>query len=275
MQLELSGLCVRHPAARAGAFAIADVDLRVTRGEVVAVVGPSGAGKTTLLHAIACALRPERGEIRLMGESPWTMPRRELHRLRARLFLAPQTPPLPPRQRVVIAVLAGRLAGQGFWASLRSLVYPRDMEAARAALARFDMADKLFERVDRLSGGERQRVGLARSLVSDAELLLIDEPLSALDPTRAQQAITSLLRAAHESGATLITTLHQVEVARAHFKRIVGLREGRVAFDAPTEQVSDAMLRELYADHEDELTGAAPVVDVPVEPDLMPLTPCR
>ncbi|HJV96241.1 MAG TPA: ATP-binding cassette domain-containing protein [Albitalea sp.] len=274
MQLELSRLAVRHPAARAGALAIADVSLRVARGEVVAVIGPSGAGKTTLLHAIACALRPEQGEIRLMGESPWTMPRRAVHRLRARLFLAPQTPPLPPRQRVVIAVLAGRLAQQGFWASLRSLLYPREMEAARAALARFDMADKLFERVDRLSGGERQRVGLARALVSGAELVLIDEPLSALDPTRAQQAIASLLSAAQESGATLITTLHQVDVARAHFRRIVGLRAGRVAFDAPTEQVSDAMLRELYADHEDELTGAAPPAE-PVEPEPIALTPCR
>ncbi|HJW12804.1 MAG TPA: ATP-binding cassette domain-containing protein [Albitalea sp.] len=274
MQLELSRLSVRHPAARAGAPAIADVNLRVARGEVVAVIGPSGAGKTTLLHAIACALRPEQGEIRLMGESPWTMPRRAVHRLRARLFLAPQTPPLPPRQRVVIAVLAGRLAQQGFWASLRSLLYPREMEAARAALARFDMADKLFERVDRLSGGERQRVGLARALVSGAELVLIDEPLSALDPTRAQQAIASLLSAAQESGATLITTLHQVDVARAHFRRIVGLRAGRVAFDAPTEQVSDAMLRELYADHEDELTGAAPPAE-PVEPEPIALTPCR
>lgn len=274
MQLELSRLAVRHPAARVGALAIADVSLRVARGEGVAVIGPSGAGKTTLLHAIACALRPEQGEVRLMGELPWAMPRRELHRLRARLFLAPQTPPLPPRQRVVTAVLAGRLARQGFWPSLRSLLYPRDAEAARTALARFDLADKLYERVDRLSGGERQRVGLARSLVSGAELLLIDEPLSALDPTRARQAIATLLSAAQESGATLIASLHQVETARAHFKRIVGLRDGRVAFDAPAAQVSDAMLRALYADHEDELTGTAPVVDVPAEPVVVPLTAC-
>ena len=251
--LRLSRLSARHPAARNGAWAIEGVDLSVARGEVVAIIGPSGAGKTTLLQAMACALRPVHGELFIQGTQPWGLSRRALHRLRAQLFLAPQSPPLPPRQRVVTAVLAGRLPHQGLWASLRSLFYPSDIELARDALARFDMADKLFERVDRLSGGERQRVALARALVARADLLLVDEPLSALDPTRARQAIAALVDAARASGATLVTTLHQVEVARAGFERIVALRNGRVVFDLPAAQVSDPMLRELYAEHENEL----------------------
>ncbi|WP_254518410.1 ATP-binding cassette domain-containing protein, partial [Salmonella enterica] len=92
----------------------------------------------------------------------------------------PQVPPLPPRQRVVTAVLAGRLPAWGLGTALRSLVYPVDIPVAEAALAVFDLAEKLFERVDRLSGGERQRVGLARALVAPARLWLVDEPLSAL-----------------------------------------------------------------------------------------------
>ena len=267
---QLEALSVRHPAARGTALAIDGVSLSVGRGEVLAVIGPSGAGKTTLLHAIACAMTPVAGGLTLMGQQPWKLSRAQRHRLRGRLFLAPQVPPLPPRQRVVTAVLAGRLSQIGFWASVRSLLYPRGIELARAALQHFDVADKLFERVDRLSGGERQRVGLSRALVSNAELLLVDEPLSALDPTRAAQAIAALCAAARETGATLVTTLHQVEVARASFERIVALRDGRVAFDAPSHQVTDQMLRELYADHEDELShemaGAAPFVDA-VPPD--------
>ena len=251
--LRLARLSARHPAAREGVLAVQGVTLEVARGEVVAIIGPSGAGKTTLLQAMACALRPAEGQLFIQDVQPWALSRRNLHRLRGGLFLAPQSPPLPPRQRVVTAVLAGRLPHQGFWASLRSLFYPREMALARAALARFDLADKLFERVDRLSGGERQRVGLARALVAQADLLLVDEPLSALDPTRARQAIAALVSAARESGATLITTLHQVEVARAGFERIVALRDGRVVFDAPAAQVSDTMLRELYADHQNEL----------------------
>ena len=256
---------VRHPAARSDVLAIVEATLQVRRGEVVAVIGPSGSGKTTLLQAMACALKPVRGEMTVLSQQPWVLSRRSLHRLRGRLFLAPQVPPLPPRQRVVTAVLAGRLAQRGFWSSLRSLFYPIGMADARDALAHFDVAEKLFERVDRLSGGERQRVGLARALVSGAELMLVDEPLSALDPTRARQAITALVGAARSSGATLITSLHQVEVARAHFERIVALRDGRIAFDAPAADVTDDMLRALYADHEDELTerleGAAGFFD--------------
>lgn len=263
--VELTKVSVRHAAARTGAVTVEGVNLRVLAGEVVAIIGPSGAGKTTLLHALACALKPTGGSMSLMQTQPWALPRRALHQLRARLFLAPQTPPLPPRQRVVTAVLAGQLPRLSLWASVRSLFYPVDIAAAQMALAQFDMADKLFVRVDRLSGGERQRVGLARALVSNAELLLIDEPLSALDPTRSLQAITALVSAAKTRGATLITTLHQVEVARAHFDRIVALRDGRIAFDAPAEEVTDAMLRDLYADHEDELNarfeGAATLSD--------------
>jgi phosphonate transport system ATP-binding protein len=253
VHLALSGLSVRHPAARSGALAIDAVSFAVRRGERIAVIGPSGAGKTTLLNALACAMPPRAGRFELMGVQPWALPRAELHRLRARLFLAPQTPPLPPRQRVVTAVLAGRLPQMGFWRGLGSLWQPRELEAAHAALTAFDLAGKLFDRVDRLSGGERQRVGLARALVSNAELLLIDEPLSALDPTRAREAIATLCSVARERGATLIASLHQVEVARAAFERIVALRDGRVAFDLPAGDVDDAMLRALYADHEDEL----------------------
>ncbi len=276
----LTDFSVRHAAARADAVTVQGVNLQVRRGEVVAVIGPSGAGKTTLLHGLACALKPVSGSMNLLQTQPWALPRRALHQLRARLFLAPQTPPLPPRQRVVTAVLAGQLPRLSLWASVRSLFYPADLAAAQAALAHFDMADKLFERVDRLSGGERQRVGLARALVSNAELMLVDEPLSALDPTRSAQAITALVNAARERGATLITTLHQVEVARAHFERIVALRDGRIAFDSPAAQVTDAMLRELYADHEDELTasleGAAPASDaVPEEDEVTRTMTCR
>ena len=233
------------------------------------MIGPSGAGKTTLLQVLACALPPTAGTLRIDGLEPWALPRRALQRLRGRLFLAPQTPPLPPRQRVVTAVLAGRLPAMGLWASLRSLFYPHDIPAAHQALAHFDLADKLFERVDRLSGGERQRVGLARALLAPAQLWLIDEPLSALDPTRATQALDTLVQQARERGVTLVATLHQVDAALKHFPRIVGLRDGALAFDLPTAQVSPERLALLYAQHEDELHGGAAPTDAapgPVAP---------
>lgn len=261
MRVELAGLAARHPAAAADAPpALQPLTLSVAPGEQLAIIGPSGAGKTTLLHALACALKPSGGTLRLDGADPWTLSVRALQKLRGRLFLAPQTPPLPARQRVITAVLAARLPAQTLWASLRSLLYPTDIGAAHAALTRFDLAPKLWERVDRLSGGERQRVGLARGLLAPASLWLVDEPLSALDPTRARRAVDTLIQVAAERGATLVTTLHQVDVA-TRFPRVIGLRDGRLAFDLPGAQVTRERLAQLYAQHEHELTGAAPVVD--------------
>ena len=266
MKIDLQALSARHPAARAGTPpAIRGLSLAIAAGEQVAVIGPSGAGKTTLLQALACALPPSAGALTLDGQAPWQLPRHALQRLRGQLFLAPQVPPLPPRQRVVTAVLAGRLPHMGLWQSLRSLFYPADIPAAYEALDRFDLAEKLFERVDRLSGGERQRVGLARALLSDASLWLIDEPLSALDPTRSRQAIDTLTTQARERSATLVATLHQVDVALAHFPRIVGLRDGQLAFDLPAAQVSRERLAALYDQFEHELRGEVPVAMPPVD----------
>jgi phosphonate transport system ATP-binding protein len=254
MRLRLEHVTARHPLARAqAAAALHELSLEVAAGECVAVIGPSGAGKTTLLQVMACAMPAAQGRLLLDEVQPWSLPRAQLQRLRGRLFLAPQVPPLPPRQRVVTAVLAGRLPAMSLWASLRSLFYPADIPAADDALARFDLQDKLFDRVDRLSGGERQRVGLARALVSPASLWLVDEPLSALDPTRASQAVATLVDQARARGATLVATLHQVDRALEHFPRIVGLREGRLAFDLPAAQVTRERLAQLYAQHEHEL----------------------
>ena len=186
MKIALDQVFAHHPAARSGAVpAVRAFSLQVASGEQVAIIGPSGAGKTTLLHVLACALKPTGGQVLLDGRNPWQLSRSALQSLRGALFLAPQVPPLPPRQRVVTAVLAGRLPHEGLWTSLGSLFYPVDIPRAEQALMGFDVADKLFERVDRLSGGERQRVGLARALLAPARLWLVDEPLSALEIGRA------------------------------------------------------------------------------------------
>jgi phosphonate transport system ATP-binding protein len=157
-------------------------------------------------------------------------------------------PPLPPRQRVVTAVLAARLPQMSLWSSLRTLWSPgaADAERVQQALSALDLPDKLWLRVDRLSGGERQRVGLARLLVADADLWLVDEPLSALDPARAGLVMRRLTEAARAEGRTLVCSLHQVEVARRCFARTVALREGQVVYDGPSSGLDDARLQALY-----------------------------
>jgi len=254
LHVELRGVTARHPAATAQSRpAIDALTLTIQPGEHVAVIGPSGAGKTTLLQLLGAALKPSKGLVTFDEQSVWALTTRKLQQQRGRLFYAPQSPPLPPRQRVIISLLAAKLPALSLWQSLQNLLYPQHVDEAAQALAQFDLQEKIWERVDRLSGGERQRVGLARALLAPAGLWLVDEPLSALDPTRARQAIATLLREAKVRGVTLVTTLHQVNVATAEFPRVIGLREGRLVFDLPGHEVSQERLADLYAQFEYEL----------------------
>ena len=275
--IELSDVTAYHPAATAQAPpAIQGLNLSIGPGEHVAVIGPSGSGKTSLLLVIAAALKVKSGKVLLNHQSVWELATRKLQELRGNLFFAPQTPPLPPRQRVITALLAAKLPRQSFFASLMSLIYPKDSKEASEALAQFDLADKLWQRVDRLSGGERQRVGLARALLSPAKIWLIDEPLSALDPTRARQAMDSLITHAKDHGITLITSLHQVDVATSKFPRVIGLRDGKLVFDLPSGEVSRELLADLYRQHEHELYQNAPVLpDSPPELAPVKIIHCR
>ncbi|GAB3774579.1 phosphonate ABC transporter ATP-binding protein [Ramlibacter monticola] len=269
MRVALHAVSGRHPGAPAASCpALRRLTLEVEPGEQLAVIGPSGAGKTTLLHLLACALQPASGTVLLDGQNPWSLTTRRLQQLRGSLFLAPQVPPLPPRQRVVTSVLAGRLPQQGLWQSLRSLVYPTGIAQADAALERFGVSDKLFAHVDRLSAGERQRVGLARALLSQAKLLLLDEPLSALDPACTAKAVTTLTASARESGATVIATVRDAPMALRHFPRIVGLRGARLVFDLPSPLVTEELLRELYA-QEGEPQPSLPLDEPSPQPAVM------
>lgn len=276
LNILLQHITASHPAAKPQAApALRGLDITIASGEQVAIIGPSGAGKTTLLQVMGCTLQPSQGQVRLNDVEPWRLSTRQLQKLRGQLFVAPQVPPLPPRQRVVTSVLAARLPAMGFWASIKSLFYPADIPAAFEALDRFDVAEKLFDRVDRLSGGERQRVGLARALLAPASFWLVDEPLSALDPTRSRLAIETLTQEARARGVTLVATLHQVDVAIAHFPRVIGMREGQVAFDLPAQQVTQGLLAALYDQFEHELRGEVHVAQAPDSEPTPVVMHCR
>ena len=267
-----------HPGAAADRWALRDVSLQIAPGEQVAIIGPSGAGKTSLIHVLALAMRPTQGQFEFQGQAAWALGARQRHRLRASLLLVPQVPPLPPRQRVVTSLMAARLSQMSLLRSLVSLVYPADIPAAHQALCAFDIEDKLFERVDRLSGGERQRVGLARCLMTKARTWLLDEPLSALDPVRAKSCLEVVCSEAARTQATLVVSLHQVELALAHFPRIIGLRDGRILFDIQRSKLLPDQVSALYsgdADHGMAPTAAAPMDDPWSTRPAVPLTGCR
>ncbi len=254
MSFELTQAGLVHPN---GQRALRAVSLSVARGERLAVIGPSGAGKTSLLRILGTSVRPTEGRVSVLQSNPWQLVAGDLKRLRARVGVIHQAPPIPARQRVITAVLAGRLGVWPWWKSALSLLYPADIAGPRAQLARLDLADRLFERCDRLSGGQLQRVGVARVLYQSPDLLLADEPVSAMDPVLADLTVKELQAEATTRGVTLVASLHAVDIALRWFPRVIGLRAGEVAFDLPAAEVSDRVLRDLYASE----TGTLPTQD--------------
>lgn len=244
MTFQLQEVGLTHPN---GHRALQRFSLQARAGERIAVIGPSGAGKTSLLRLLGTSLRPTEGRIQVLGENPWQLGGGALRGLRSRIGTVHQAPPLPPRQRAVTAILAGRLGIWPWWKSLLSLWYPVDIGGARAQLARLDLADRLFERCDRLSGGQLQRVGVARVLYQSPELILADEPVSAMDPALAELTLSQLHGEAAARGVTLVASLHAVDLALRGFPRIVGVKGGELQFDLPPVKVSDALLRDLYS----------------------------
>ena len=197
---------------------------------------------------------PTAGEVCVDGRSPRELSTRELRALRTRIGFVHQDLALVPNLRVFQNVIAGSLGRRPWGASLRAMIRPRgaDLERAHEVLERFGIADKLYQPTEQLSGGERQRVAIARALFQQPRVLFADEPVASVDPARADDVLAQLDAASSEFGFTLVVSLHDIGLARAHLPRLVGLREGRVAFDAPSPELDDERLRELYRLHRED-----------------------
>jgi len=225
--------------------ALSGLDLTIRTGERVAVLGASGAGKSTLLALLNGSLQPTEGEVELFGGTTARLRARQRRELQRRVGTISQDLDLIEQVRVLHNVNAGRLGEWGTARSLISLAWPRPDDLACAAVASVGLEWAVHERTERLSGGERQRVAIARLLLQAPELVLADEPVASLDPTRAAE-ILELLGAVNPVG-TLVVTLHQPLLAREHCTRAIGLRAGRLVFDEPIERLSTEQLDQLYA----------------------------
>jgi phosphonate transport system ATP-binding protein len=226
--------------------ALAGVDLRVDAGERVALVGPSGAGKSTLLRLCNGTVAASAGEVRVLGQRLAGCTPRQLREVRRRIGTVHQQLHLVGPLRVVHNVNAGRLGTWSLPRALASLVRPLEVAADRQALRSLGIEDKMYERTDRLSGGEQQRVALARVLVQRPDLILADEPVSSLDPARSGEVMDLLTGVVAAGGRALLVSLHDFDLARRICDRVVGVRAGRVVFDAPAGEVSDRMGADLY-----------------------------
>lgn len=241
--------------AFSGGPALQSVDLEVTPGEVVGLVGLSGAGKTTLLRLLNGTQRPSRGRVEVNGRDLSRLSRRELRQVRAGIGFVPQDLSLIPNVRVLHNVISGRLGRYSFWKGMRTLLKPsrQTTREVHQILTRVGIPEKLYQRTDRLSGGQRQRVAIARALFQRPAGLIADEPVSSVDPALARNAVQLLCRISRKEGLTLCVSLHNLPLAREFFPRLVGLSQGRVVFDRPSGQLGEADFQALY-----EMRGGVP-----------------
>jgi ABC-type Mn2+/Zn2+ transport system ATPase subunit len=222
---------------------LVDVDLVITSREFVGIVGPSGAGKTTALRVIAGSLRPARGSVR--------------RRPGLRMAYVPQVEtinwsfPVTVRECVLMSRTGGRRLP---WASRA------ERAEVAAVLGRLDIADLADRHIRELSGGQQQRVFIARALLGEPELLLLDEPTSGVD-VRLRHEILHLLDDLNACGLAIVLTTHDLNGMAAHLPRVVCLNRSVIGDGAPHDVLTSDVLERTYGASMEVLEhGGMPVV---------------
>jgi phosphonate transport system ATP-binding protein len=226
--------------------ALDDVSLEVPAGQLLVIIGLSGSGKSTLLRHLNRLHEPTSGRIEVLGHDLGTAGRRELRQLRRDVGFVFQQFNIVGRLSALENVLSGalgRLRGPRYGV----LTYPASLRrAALEQLDRVGLADRAFQRTDTLSGGQQQRVAIARTLMQQPRIVLADEPVASLDPEISGQVMEVLFRVTSEDRLTVVTSLHQVELALGWAQRMVGLRDGRVVLDRDANGLTTDEVMTVY-----------------------------
>ncbi|MBU0494649.1 MAG: metal ABC transporter ATP-binding protein [Chloroflexi bacterium] len=231
--LELADVSVRYD----GTVALEHISLRVEPGARVAVVGPNGAGKSTLFKAVAGVIQAASGTIRVYGHGPGG---------HICIGYVPQRSHVdwdfPANVRDV--VMMGRTGKLGLFR------WPRraDWDVVRHSLEQVGMQDLAHKQIGELSGGQQQRVFIARALAQEAELLLMDEPLTGLD-TPAQEDILHILTSLQAQGVTMLVATHDLDLAAQHFDQVLLLNRRLIGFGPPPAVFTPDNLRAAYGGH--------------------------
>ena len=245
LSVSLTGACLTY-----GAIRLFDgLDLTLEGGRFTCLLGPTGVGKSSLLRLFA-GLAPTATMSGLDcsdGRSPT-----------GRIAYMAQQDALLPWLSVLDNVLTGSLGHLPLWRALLGVFGQARQRRACQLLHEVGLDERqLYRRASELSGGQQQRVGIARAFMSAPSLVLADEPVASLDPKISRDVLALLRHAADQHGATVLCSLHQVDLARAFADRIIGLRAGKQVFDTPPDQLTDAALRALYGSEPLPLAEAA------------------
>jgi phosphonate transport system ATP-binding protein len=245
--LKLEGLVKQY---RTGDRALKGVTLEVPDGQVMALIGPSGAGKSTLIRCVNRLVEPTSGKVFLGDQELTSLGAGRLRRARRQMGMIFQEYALVERLTVMENVLSGRLGYVGFWRSFLRKFPQSDIDEAFRLLERVGLDHMVDKRADELSGGQRQRVGIARALIQNPQLLLVDEPTASLDPKTSRQIMRLVCELCEERGLSAVINIHDVLLAQMFAQRIVGLRLGEVVYDGPPDGLTADVLTEIYGEED-------------------------
>jgi len=250
--LKLTGLSKRYAT---GDLALDDISLTVPAGQVLALIGPSGAGKSTLIRCVNRLVEPTAGKVELDGVDISRVRGNALRQARRQIGMIFQNYALVERLSVMENVLSGRLAYVGFWRSYFRKFPANDVQQAYKLLSRVGLETMLDKRSDALSGGQKQRVGIARALMQNPKLLLVDEPTASLDPKTSRQIMRLICELCQEQNLATIINIHDVALAQQFVHRVVGLRAGKVVYDGSPEGLTPEILTTIYGEEDWSLTN--------------------
>jgi phosphonate transport system ATP-binding protein len=238
---------LKQVSHRFGNFqALKDVNLQIFAGDRVALVGSSGAGKSTLIRLLNGTLRPTEGEVWALGYNLNVLKSARLRQVQRQIGTVYQQFHLVDNLRVIHNVNAGHLGRWSLFKAVLSLLVPLEIGTATQALTQVGIPEKLYALTRDLSGGEQQRVALARVLVQNPLAILADEPIASLDPALSREVMDLLRSLVQQAGRTLVVSLHDVDFARSHCDRVIGLRQGTLVFDCPSDRLTNESLANLY-----------------------------
>jgi phosphonate transport system ATP-binding protein len=242
--IDISGLCKSFDGKRP---VLNNIHLTIPRGEAVALIGHNGSGKSTLLRSCLQLIKPSSGTVRVLGQELTASSQEQLRRMRSRVGFVFQRHNLVPRLSVLSNVLHGvqaRRKGPQTW--FHSLAPQKERRAAMLQLQRVGLTHLASRRVDQLSGGESQRVAIARALMQQPKIMMADEPVASLDPNAGEEVMRLFLKLIRDQGLTLLFVSHNLEHALCYADRIIGLRNGCLELDQPSESANVLTLRRLY-----------------------------
>lgn len=243
MDIRLSDVVLDYAG---GVRALDGFNLDIPSGQACVVLGPSGAGKSSLLRIVIGLEVPTEGQLSLGGD---VIDQRRRRMLASRIGMVHQNFALVPRASVANNIVAGALPTTPLWRTLLGLYADPHRARAVAVLDAVGLDPAFLERrASDLSGGQQQRVGVARACMLDPAILIADEPVASLDPQTSIGIMALLRERARSVGATLLCSLHQVELAQRFADRIIGVRAGRIVFDGPPERLDAAALLAIFGE---------------------------